>query len=297
MSARRLAFLAVAALVALAPLGAAGSQNAPEADDGNDDVEINGTTCVNPASGAPVPLVGNPCLWQPDFIWANIDIDLAWVNDTADALLFTIDMKYSTSFSPDAGLVGPATENGGFTYTYTVGFTVGGIPYVAIAVMGVDGVIAISGVASEFLVHDGHRLTLTVPKEFVGNPVNGDLVSTLVVTAHGEDDGGNTLDDRAPDADAGLDFAIANSTAEGPAPPPAATNTGTAAPGTQGPAVTGSSTGPTRPPVSGTSEKTFKVNVPEPTATEDEQKDTPAPTFLLLLMAFVAVGAFIRRRL
>jgi hypothetical protein len=296
MSARRLALLAVLALLFLSPLAAAGSQNDPESDDGNDDVEINGATCATPV---PIPPSDGPCLWSPDFVWANVDIDMAWVNDTAHALVFTVQMKAGTAFTPDSGLAGQASEGAPFDYAYQFAFTVDGNPFVAIASMARDGEFALSGVAATFLVHDGNRLTLTVPKDVVGSPSNGAVIGALVFTAHGEDDNGNTLDDRAPDAEGGRDYAIANGTAgnvTGNATQ--ADNPGNATQGPSGPSVvTGTSTAP-RPTFSGTAEPTYRVNVPSATKTSGEDsKDSPALPAVGAALALVAAVALLRRRL
>jgi hypothetical protein len=295
MSARRLALLGLAAVLCLAPLASAGTRVNPETgDDANDDVDVAGS-CSAPVA---VPPASGPCnVWQPDFIWANIDIDWAWVNDTLTDLVFTGEMKGSPSYSPDAGAGGPFTENDGFTYTYTFAFTVDGVPFAAIAAMGPDGVFQLGGVAATFLVHDANQLTVTVPKDVVGANANGAVVGSLVYTAHGEDENGLTMDDRAPDAEGGRDYAVANSTGA-PPPPPAANTTGNATSGSQGPALTGTSTGPTRPPVSGTAEPTYRVSYTSPNgAVDDEEKDTPGLPVFMGALAIVVVGAFIRRRL
>jgi hypothetical protein len=284
MSVPRTVLLAVAALVALSPLAGAGSLNDPEVEDASDDVELAGASCSLPSG----------CVFQPDFIWANADIQYVWVNDTADALLLTVSMRAGTALSPDAGLAGSASEADPFTYTDTVGFTVAGTAYEAVAIMGADGVFTVGGIASEFLVHDMNKLTLTVPKGAVGDPANGVIVGGLYASAHGQDDNGMTVDDRAPDADGGRDYAIANTTA--PAAPPAANNTGTASPGEPGPAVTGSSTGPTRPPVSGTASTTSRSTSTNSTS-DDDGKDTPGLPAMLGAVTLLAVVAFIRRRL
>src|SRR5205814_1979937 len=119
-------------------------------------------------------------LWplSTDFEWGNADINRAWVNDTADAVLLTAEMKSATGFQPNDGTFGKAAgEGGGFNFTYTFAFTVNGTPYAAIATMGVDGVFTLGGVASAFVVPDGNHLTLTVPKADVGDPLNGAVVS------------------------------------------------------------------------------------------------------------------------
>ncbi|HUR24906.1 MAG TPA: hypothetical protein VM327_02700 [Candidatus Thermoplasmatota archaeon] len=295
MPVRRLAMLALAVAVALAPLVSAGSQNDPETgDDMNDDVAVNGgINCGAPA----VPPFGTTCVWpvSTDFEWPNTDIDWAWVNDTGPALLFTAQMKAGTAFEAGAELFG-AGERSAFTHTYTFAFTVNGTPYQAIAIMGSDGVFTIGGVASEFAVHDGNRLTLVVPKAAVGAPANGVVVGALLFTAHGQDEKGNTLDDRAPDKDlASRDYAVANTTASDDQAAPA-NNTGNATAGSPGGALTGTSTGPTRPAPSGTAEHPSKGNGPSVNETTGEGKDTPGPALVLTLVAFVAVGVFVRRR-
>jgi hypothetical protein len=294
---RRLALLGLAALLVLSPLAAAGSQNDPESDDGNDDVEVNGATCAMPA---PVPPSDGPCLWSPDFIWANVDIDMAWVNDTADALVFTVQMKYGTAFTPDAGATGSAGEGAPFDYAYQFAFTVDGNPFVAIATMARDGEFALSGVASAFLVHDGNRLTLTVPKDVVGSPANGAVVGSLVFTAHGQDDGGNTLDDRAPDAEGGRDYAVANGTGAGPAQNATvpASNSGSASQGPAGPSVvTGTSTAP-RPTVSGSAEPSSASSTGSATfGLVRDDKASPALPAVASALALVALVVVLRRRL
>lgn len=305
MSARRLALLGLAALLLLSPLAAAGSSADPETGpDGNDDVEVNGTTCGMPTAGAPVPFVGNQCLWQPDFIWANIDIDWAWVNDTASDVVLTVKMKFDTAFSPDAGMLGGATEAGGFAYTYTFAFTVDGTPYAAIATMGADGVIALGGVASAFTVHDGNQLTVTVPKDVVGASANGAVIGALTFFAHGDDGSGNTLDDVAPDNGAApsRDYLVANSTVPGAnatdnATAPAS-NSGSASQGPSGPSiVTGTSTGP-RPTISGTADPSSGRTSADPTfgVTKDD-KESPALPAAVAALALVALVAVLRRRL
>src|ERR1041385_7981346 len=97
MPARRLVLLGTIAVLCLAPLAAAGSGNDPEVVDANDDVAINGgKNCGLP----PTPPFNDQCLWpvSTDFEWGNGDINRAWVNDTADALLFTAEMKSATGF-------------------------------------------------------------------------------------------------------------------------------------------------------------------------------------------------------
>jgi hypothetical protein len=295
---RRLAFLGLAALLLLSPLAAAGSQNDPESDDGNDDVEVNGATCAMPV---PVPPSDGPCLWSPDFIWANVDIDMAWVNDTADALVFTVQMKAGTAFTPEAGVAGSLSEGAPFDYAYQFAFTIGGNPFVAIATMARDGEFALSGVASAFLVHDGNRLTLTVPKDTVGEPANGAVIGSLVFTAHGADDNGNTLDDRAPDAEGGRDYTVTNGTAPGTdstgnltAP---ASNSGSASQGPAGPSVvTGTSTSP-HPTISGSVEPSSTSPGASSTGSGDGSKESPALPAVASALALVALVAVLRRRL
>lgn len=292
MSPRRLALLGLAALVLAAPLAAAGSQADPETgDDANDDVAVNGG-----ANCPGVPPLNCIFLTDNDFEWANSDIDWAWVNDTAGNLSFTAQMKAGAAFYPGAEFFGkmPA-EMEPFTYTFTFAFTVNGTPFAAIVTMGVDGVFTPGGVTGAFLVHDGNQLTVTVPKSLVGAGSNGAVVGALVFTSHGEDDDGNTLDDQAPDNGlASRDYTVANGTTSNAT---RADNGGNATAGPGGSsALTGTST-TSRPPVSGTAERSFSVTMPPHRDATDDGKDTPALPFAASLAILLGLVVALRRRL
>lgn len=186
----------------LAPGAQAGDAEHPEIADGADDVAIDG--------GANCP--GGSCLFGTgnDFHWNNVDAQYVWVNDTSDALVFSLRMKSESAFHPGGEAFGTAPGDAEqFAYTYTFAFAIAGTPYQATVGMDKTGEFTTGGVASASSVADEHTLTVTVPKTAVGSPAAGVLVTGLVLTAHGEGAMGTTLDDRAPDANAGPDYPLA----------------------------------------------------------------------------------------
>jgi hypothetical protein len=203
------------AVLALAPLAHAGSQANPNATDPNDDVSVNdGANCPLPP-GLPT----GQCVFgtSNDFTFPNADIHAFWANDTADLLLLTVEMKAAAAF--ERGFAKPfattAPEDGVFDWTFL--FTVAAKTSVASAHMANDGTITCGGVAILCPVHNGNQMTFAIPYGAIGSPVAGDSVAALVFTAHGEDGKGNTLDERAPDANTAADYIIVNATAAAPA--------------------------------------------------------------------------------
>jgi hypothetical protein len=285
--------LALGLTLLLTPLAAAGSDADPETgDDANDDVEVNGATCGLPASPPPNP---HGCVWSPDFVWANVDIDWAWINDTADGVLITLEMKAGTAYAPDAGLAGSLAEASPFVYTYTFEFTANGTAYTTTAVMGADGVFALDGVATAFSVHDGNDLTITIPKSAIGAQANGTVIGGLVVRAHGEGDDGATLDDMAPDGTTSRDYVIANSTAQNVT---LAQNAGCANAGSSGGSVVGgnsTSSSTAAPCAATTSTSASATNTTASTGTK--AADSPAPSVLLSVALLAIVAILVRRRL
>jgi hypothetical protein len=205
MTPKPVPLLAALALVALAlatvPAASAGSAAHPEIDDGNDDVSVNGL-----CSGGFDP--NDPCP-SHDFVWPGADLDYAYVSDTADALLLTIGLKAGTGFKTAA----PAETVFAVDYDYTFGFTAGGAPRVATAHFPHGGTITPGGAATVATVDSaGKELTLTVPKAAVGDVGPGDLLTGLYCQVDGKGSSDFTLSDRAPNANYGLDYTVANGT-------------------------------------------------------------------------------------
>ncbi len=197
--ARLLTIALLAALVS--PAAHAGSLADPEIVDDNDEVAVSGP--LGPiCSGGPAG--GCPGF---DFMWRDTDINSAFVNETADSLTFTLEMKFSPSFGAGSGgfFIGPSAMDD--TCSYVVNFLVRGVAYTASAAVAADGTPTVGGVATVAETHDGNQMTWTVPKAAVGAQ-SGDVVSGLYVTAHCETELGLILDDRAPDANTGRDYLV-----------------------------------------------------------------------------------------
>ncbi|HUR62358.1 MAG TPA: hypothetical protein VM286_08370 [Candidatus Thermoplasmatota archaeon] len=180
----------------------AGTLANPEVVDDNDEVAISGPggkVCSGgPAGGCP----------GFDFLWADTDINSAFVNETADALTFTLEMKAGKSFGAGSGAGGGVDDE--CTYAFT--FVLGGATYTASADVAADGTPTAKGVATAAVVHDSNQMTLSVPKAAV-KAFPGDVLSGLFVTAHCETDAGIILDDRAPDANTGRAYTLAGTAA------------------------------------------------------------------------------------
>lgn len=202
-----LAALAVA--LAVLPLAQAGDQADPEIADPGDDVEVGGgTNC-----GLPLP---PGCAAGMDFFWHNADLQLVWVNDTADAIVFSMQLRASEGFTADNEGGGPLGTADDFTYTYTFAFALGGVSHTAIATLDDALGVTPGGDASSATAPAGSRiLTVTVPKSGLSPvPMAGDVLSGLSLTMHGESaNAGIRLDDRAPDANAGPDYVLVAGTA------------------------------------------------------------------------------------
>jgi hypothetical protein len=201
-TARLLALLALAALaLPTVPPASAGSAAHPEIDDGNDDVDVNGV-----CSGGFDP--SDPCP-SHDFVWPGADLDYAYASDTADSLLLTLGLKSKDGFKT----AGPFETALAVDYDYTFSFTAGGATYAATAHFPHGGTITPGGVATVASVDSaGKELTLTVPKSAAGNVGKGDALTQLFCQVDGKGANGFTLGDRAPNANFGLDYTVANGT-------------------------------------------------------------------------------------
>ncbi len=208
MTNRALALLALAAL-ALAPMASAGDRANPEIADPGDDVAVNG--------GQNCGVTPGPCLAGMDFFWHNADMELVWVNDTADAILLTMELRASEGFGQDTEAAGSAGQADDFTYVYTFAFTLHGHEHQAVVTLDDALAVTVGGAATSAAI-DGRDLTVNVAKAGMDPPaVAGDVLGGLHVTMHAEaSQSGVTLDDRAPDANAGPDYVLSGGAQAGP---------------------------------------------------------------------------------
>jgi MYXO-CTERM domain-containing protein len=197
-----LALLGAFALAAL-PAVHAGSLANPEIVDDNDEVAITGAGPLGCSGG---PSATPPCPGF-DFFWPDADINSGFVNETATALTFTLEMKAGTSFGAGYAGVFVGPHAGKDTCTYVFSFTVGGVSYTASADVTQDGTPTVGGAATAVTIHDGNQMTWEVPKAAVGAHA-GSVVSGLFVTSHCKTDTGVLEDDRAPDANTGRDYTV-----------------------------------------------------------------------------------------
>lgn len=198
---RLLAALAiVGACLTVPPAVLAGTTAHPEIDDGNDDVNVNGVC----STGFGVP----PCP-SHDFVWGGADLDYAYANDNATSILLTIGLKDATGFTTAT----PGETAFSPDYDYLFSFTVGTATYQAKAHFPHGGTITAGGVATAAKVNaGGNELTLVVPKAATPGIANGVALTQLFCQVDGKGTNGFTLSDRAPNANFGLDYKIANST-------------------------------------------------------------------------------------
>ena len=209
------AALLLTALLAAAPAACAGSQATPEVTDANDDASLN-DSCPTPWSGQlPIPFADCPG-W--DFAFGSVDINSAWVEETEADLVLTIEMKANDTYQGGLHPFGQVPEDFPLTedweYDYAWNFTVGSTAMGVGVHLAKDGVLSPAAPATTAIVRDGNKLDVTVPKAALGLHA-GDLLTGTFVTAHGSD-GTNTLDDRGPSENFGLDYAVKAGAAAAP---------------------------------------------------------------------------------
>lgn len=189
------AALLVAGLLLIAP-GHAGSAEDPEVTDGNDDVTV---------GGAPACAPGNACTSPGGFV----NLLSAWVaKETSETITFQIDS------ADNANAYGPAD--------YVFHFSLDGTDYQAGLAAGQsstslgDDAEDPIGVASRAGWEDT-LITIHVPREAIGSPAAGTVMTNLYVTSELDmlGQGAIIFEDRAPDADFGRDYVLTKGSAGG----------------------------------------------------------------------------------
>jgi hypothetical protein len=210
-----LAALLAASILSIVPAAHAASQANPSFPDSDDDAVPPAATCPVVPGGGFASCPG----W--DFLRCNVDLHSGWVNDTKDALLFSIAMRNPGGLvSPDYDCVAKASK-GDFEYHFF--FTFANTTYDAGAFWSHDGTWAVAGVANATKITPGDGtcptvcpyLTLTVPKTSIPGLGPGTVLSGLYCTSKGTNsaNANDVVGDRAPDANTGLDYVIQNGTA------------------------------------------------------------------------------------